>query len=229
VRARFADDAAVRLYHGDGAATLASLAPALRDRAALYWLDAHWCVADGTAGESSQCPLLRELSAIACLNSTSAILIDDARLFLSPPPHPHESADWPSFQDVLDALESLSGDHELMVLNDVIIWFPRTARAALVQHARRRGVDVLASVSRARSLEEELATVKEAADERLAAIGELTRIAEERLGAIEELTRVAEERLALIDQLTAAVHALQSNIGAHGSGDAPPASSGAGA
>jgi hypothetical protein len=185
---QFGGDSAIRLYHGDSATTLADLRPALADRAVLYWLDAHWCVAESTAGEQSQCALLPELSALRPLNARSAVLIDDARLFLSPPPRPHEAAQWPSFQEVLESLTALSDQHEMMVLNDVIVYFPRSVRTAVMGHARRAGVDVLAAVSQTAALEQELTTLRSAAEERLAAIHELTRVAEERLAVIAELT-----------------------------------------
>lgn len=207
--ARFAGDDAIRLYHGDSATTLMELAPALANRAVLYWLDAHWCVAEDAAGERSQCALLRELAALRRLNATSALLIDDARLFLAPPPHPHDASEWPSLQDVLDALRQLSDEHELMVLNDVIICYPRAIRPALSEHARRQGVDVLASAAKTSALAQELTAVRAAADERLGVIHELTRVAEERLAAIHQLTRVAEDRLAVIEELTDALEGLR--------------------
>ena len=81
---RFRDIPEVHLYQGDSEAVLKSLHPQLNSEAVLYWLDAHWCVADKTAGYQSQCPLLQELDALKTLNLNSVILIDDARLFLCP-------------------------------------------------------------------------------------------------------------------------------------------------
>ena len=60
----------------------------------MFWLDAHWC-GEGTHGAAAECPILDEIIAI---NSGEGrhqgcpghvILIDDARLFLQPPPAPH--------------------------------------------------------------------------------------------------------------------------------------------
>src|SRR2546425_12807921 len=94
---RFEKEKNVHLYHDDSARFLKRIQHALKDKAVLYWLDAHWCYADETAGVTSQCPLLGELDAISTLGTESVLLIDDARLFLCPPPHPHEVKDWPSF------------------------------------------------------------------------------------------------------------------------------------
>lgn len=143
---RFAGDARVRLYHGESSHVLGSLKPLLEAKAVLYWLDAHWCVADETAEARSQCPLLEELAALGRLNAQSVLLIDDARLFLATPPEPHESSDWPRFQEVLERLRTLSRSHEIMVINDVIVFFPETAREAVSDFARTRGTDWLAEL-----------------------------------------------------------------------------------
>lgn len=185
--ARFRDEPAVQIHHGDSKHALLSLRPTLEHRPVLYWLDAHWCAADGTAGASSQCALLGELAALGTLGERSVVLIDDARLFLSPPPPPHEASDWPRLQQVLDALLPLSARHEVMVVNDVIAFFPGELAASMVEHARSNSVDLLASVGRVRSLEEQLETLTAALDERLEAINDLTRAADERLAIIDEL------------------------------------------
>jgi len=56
----------------------------------LFWLDAHWS-GGLTYGQKEECPLLDE---IRILNFSAPdnifILIDDARLFLEPPPLPHQ-------------------------------------------------------------------------------------------------------------------------------------------
>jgi len=68
------------------------------------------------------------------------------------------------------------------------VYFPRVLVPRMVEHARARSIDVLASVTRVTALENELALLTTALDERLEAINDLTRTAEERLAIIEELT-----------------------------------------
>ncbi len=64
----------------------------------LFWLDSHWSGGD-TYGEGDECPLIEELKIIFQYKDRNyIILIDDARLFLSPPPHPHNFTYWPSFE-----------------------------------------------------------------------------------------------------------------------------------
>lgn len=149
-RSRFGARANIDLVQGDSAAVLAAWASGLHDKSVLYFLDAHWCVADNTAGETSQCPLLNEIRSIGQLNAESLIVIDDARLFLAPPLAPHEISQWPSFNEVLDVLRAMSPIHRVMVLNDNIVFFPPAASDAVLEYAQHAGTDWLAVTSKIR-------------------------------------------------------------------------------
>lgn len=140
---RFAGEKKVELYLGNSPDVIAKFRSELADSSVLYWLDAHWCVADDTSGELSQCPLLEEIRAIEQLNETSLIIIDDARLFLASPPEPHEISQWPSIDSIITALRQISAQHELTVINDVIIYYPRSIRNSVIDYARTHGVDWL--------------------------------------------------------------------------------------
>jgi glycosyltransferase involved in cell wall biosynthesis/antitoxin component HigA of HigAB toxin-antitoxin module len=144
---RFEQYQHVQILQGSSSDQLRELASELQNTATLYWLDAHWCAASDTAGDISQCPLLHELQAIGKLNSESVLLIDDARLFLSPPLAPHEISQWPSFHQILSCLLSMSNEHELMVVNDVIAFFPSKAKGALEQYAQFNGIDWLVAAN----------------------------------------------------------------------------------
>ena len=48
-------------------------------------------------------------------------MIDDARLFLSPPPLPHEIRNWPSLSEIYKVLPD---GWDLLILDDVIYLFP---------------------------------------------------------------------------------------------------------
>jgi glycosyltransferase involved in cell wall biosynthesis len=140
---RFNENPKILVLQGNSADKLHELRPDLERISALYWLDAHWCVADDTAGELSQCPLMNELKAIGHLNDKSVILIDDARLFLAPPLLPHEISQWPRFHQIVMFLLTMSPDHELMVVNDVIVFFPSPVRHAMESYAQSYGLDWL--------------------------------------------------------------------------------------
>jgi glycosyltransferase involved in cell wall biosynthesis len=158
---RFADQPHVQILQGDSAEQLHTLSPELQSKNALYWLDAHWCVADGTAGELSQCPLLQELQAIDRLNNGSVVLIDDARLFLAPPLAPHEISQWPAFNEIVKALQGLSANHELMIVNDVIAFFPAVAKGALQRYAQAQGMDWLLAANTLRQNQSLVDQIKE--------------------------------------------------------------------
>lgn len=82
----------------------------------LFWLDAHWSGGE-TYGEEDECPLIDELEIIFRYQRNYVILIDDARLFLAPPPYPHKYKNWPSLKKIFNIL---SVNHEIIVFEDVI-------------------------------------------------------------------------------------------------------------
>lgn len=138
---RFAGDAAIELFLGESPTVIRELADELRARRVVYWLDAHWCTSRESAGESSQTPLIDELNAIDRLNDDSVVMIDDARLYAATPPPPHRYTDWPSFDEVLRALLALNPTHRMMILNDVILFYPRPIEAEMAAYAATHGVN----------------------------------------------------------------------------------------
>jgi hypothetical protein len=132
------------------------------------------------------------------LNSESVVLIDDARLFLCTPPQPHRTEQWPTFQRVLGKLRALSRDHEIMVINDVIVFFPATIADDVSDYASANSIDWLVALRQLEGLKEEHDTLSHAAAERLALVEEMT--VEQEL-----LHRALDERLAIIERLEEAV------------------------
>lgn len=90
----------VHFLCGDSSEELAKIIQQL-DEPAVFWLDAHHC-ADNTAGRGVQAPILKELDAIALSKNDHFILIDDARLFLAPPPDPHPLDEYPDIYTLLE-------------------------------------------------------------------------------------------------------------------------------
>lgn len=140
---RFDGDVHIKLVHSDSPSAMQVWGPKLSEQSVLYFLDAHWCAAENTASISSQCPLLEEIKAIGRLNIESVIVIDDARLFLAPPLAPHEISQWPSFHQIVSSLLSMSCNHELMVVNDVIVFYPKQSNIAMQNYAQTYGIDWL--------------------------------------------------------------------------------------
>ena len=159
-RDRFSGCPNVHLHHGGSPEALRKILSGAMAHPTLFWLDAHWCAAADTAGEKSQCPLLEELRAIGKPHENSVILIDDARYFLCAPPAPHEVADWPSFQEVLDvfANSGAAGTHRLTVINDVILFYPRGIHASITEFASKNGADWLQIASKAGTFDQLVAT-----------------------------------------------------------------------
>ncbi len=140
-KARFANVSHVKAIHGSSPEILTSLSSELANKSVLYWLDAHWC-GGPTDGRAYECPLIAEIAAIGSLNEQSVVLIDDARLFLAPPPAPHVVESWPMVADVMQALAGLSDKHRLWIINDVFVFAPDSAAADVVTYGRKYGVDL---------------------------------------------------------------------------------------
>ncbi len=101
---------------------------------ALFWLDSHWSGGE-TYGQNDQCALLSELETIKGGKVEHFILIDDARLFLSPPPGAHKTDQWPTITEII---EKLIGNHKcyIVVIEDVIVAVPIWARDAVTSYCK---------------------------------------------------------------------------------------------
>lgn len=82
----------------------------------LFWLDAHWSGGD-THGKDDECPLMEELKIIFSYSKNYVIFIDDARLFLAPPPYPHNFRNWPSIKEIVNLIPY---GKEITIFEDVI-------------------------------------------------------------------------------------------------------------
>lgn len=101
----------------------------------VLWLDSHWS-GGRTYGENDECPLLDEIRSVNRSDYTHFIFIDDARLFTSPPPRPHDASQWPTIIQVLDTLKSSSHNYYIVIIEDVIIAVPMSAKSQLVRYCQ---------------------------------------------------------------------------------------------
>ena len=101
----------------------------------LFWLDAHWS-GGLTYGESDECPLLAEIEIINRSDCEHFIFIDDARLFLSPPPPPHLPQQWPDISAILNLLNSVKNSRHIVIVDDVIIAVPVSAKELIVRYCQ---------------------------------------------------------------------------------------------
>lgn len=124
----------IHFLHGNSADLLPGVLDEIRADA-LFWLDAHW-MGMGSHGESSECPLLQELQHINHSASAHFILIDDARLFLAPPPLPHNAEHWPTIGEVLGELQKKQ--RYTVVFEDVIASVPAGARSVVANWVQQQ-------------------------------------------------------------------------------------------
>jgi hypothetical protein len=133
--ARYSDIANINFIYGDSRSVLPPLVPQL-ETPAVFWLDGHWC-GQQSYGETDQCPLIEELHVILQSPLPHILLIDDARLFLAPPPLPNRIDDWPSIDVVLRTLHSSNKKYYIAICEDVIIAVPLEAKAVVANYCQK--------------------------------------------------------------------------------------------
>ena len=123
---------------GDSREILPGILEQIGDANILFWLDGHWS-GGVTAGEGDECPLMGELQSLAG-SEGDIILIDDARLFLSAPPAPHQASEWPTLTDIVHALDAAKGEVYMQIIDDIIIVVPdnELSRIMLTEYAQER-------------------------------------------------------------------------------------------
>lgn len=104
------------------------------DSAGIFWLDAHWC-GGASYGEQDECPIIGEIQIINSSDYSHCILIDDARLFMEPPPKPHNINSWPDITALLEVLNDKNGRY-IIIRDDVIIVAPESAKTVAQEYCR---------------------------------------------------------------------------------------------
>lgn len=132
---------------GDSRTVLGELVPTLT-APAMFWLDSHWS-GGVTSGENDECPLLDEIRIINASPHTHFVLIDDARLFLSPPPEPHRIEQWPAIDTVMFELCARRDRYYTVVFEDVIVAVPPAARTLVAEHCQRASTHAFHEQARA--------------------------------------------------------------------------------
>ena len=124
----------VQFLLGDSREVLRELIPKL-EFPAIYWLDAHWSGGQ-TFGQHDECALLGELESINRSALENFILIDDARMFLSPPYRPYSANHWPDISMIIKILTPDDTERYIVIIEDVIIAVPRYARELVSQYCQ---------------------------------------------------------------------------------------------
>lgn len=79
-----------------------------------------------------------ELQAVYANGANHVVLIDDARLFVNPPPPPHRQSDWPKLGDILAFLAQQEPAPYVRVVGDVVVAAPARAREVVEGYCRER-------------------------------------------------------------------------------------------
>ncbi len=123
----------VSFLYGDSRSLLPKILAELPGDA-LFWLDAHYS-GNETYGKADECPLLGEVAIINQSTRNNAIIIDDARFFLSPPQPFHPADQWPDISSVLGALNSVP-DRYIVILEDIIVAVPQILKPTVVEYCQ---------------------------------------------------------------------------------------------
>jgi hypothetical protein len=111
---------------------LSKLVPKL-DEPALFWLDGHYS-GQNTYGKDDECPILDELNTFHATSVEHFLMIDDARLFLAPPPYPHVHEQWPTIVEIIQLLLSINGTYYVTVIDDVIFAIPKYGKDIMTSY-----------------------------------------------------------------------------------------------
>ena len=141
----------VTTHLGNSRNVLPVILSKIQDKTALLWLDGHWSGGD-TAGVNDECPLLEELENLKG-RPNDIILIDDARLFLSAPPLPHDPLQWPNITEIIESVESCDGERFIQIVNDVIFIIPNEPeiKNCLIEYSQTHANDLTKMIKRLRS------------------------------------------------------------------------------
>ena len=117
-------------YLGDSVKVLPEIIKELDGSNALFFLDAHYSDAEPSDGTIKECPVIDEIRTLSSYQK-SIIIIDDARLFMGPPPYPLDPRQWPSLWQIFYELNAAFVWHSIMLRDDYIICAPLEFQQAL--------------------------------------------------------------------------------------------------
>ncbi len=129
----------VEVILGDSRQVLPEIVHSL-DGPAVFWLDAHWS-SDNTAGQGNECPILDEIRAVNASVHARFFFIDDARLFLSPPPPPYDCRQWPTIDELKAVIQKHRDALYVVVYQDVVVGVPALARGSVVTYCRESDLE----------------------------------------------------------------------------------------
>ena len=145
----------VDFIFGDSRSELKKIVKEQSERA-IFWLDAHWCCSN-SYGENDQCPLLEELDIINLSTHNNIILVDDARLFLSPPSFPNSTKFYPTISEII---LKLNKKYYIIIYEDVIICIPGERKVDFISFMQKKITSDSAEFYRQKIKREKLNNIK---------------------------------------------------------------------
>lgn len=137
----------LHLHFGDSRKILPKLSQKLKEPS-IFWLDGHWS-GGYTYGEADQCPLIDEIDTIVSTTKPLyALLIDDARLFLSPPPKPNDIKQWPTIDIIIDHIRKGMVNPYIVVYNDVIVVVPEVFKLEVSDYIQKVNTNELIKIGK---------------------------------------------------------------------------------
>jgi hypothetical protein len=121
---------------GDSVTELSKLIPTLKE-SSIFWLDSHWSGGE-TYGQDDECPLIEELKIFRSASSKHVLMIDDARLFNSPPPLPHRKEQWPTLMQVVETLKTIYQNPYVVLFEDVFICVPAELKELVSDYCQKQ-------------------------------------------------------------------------------------------
>lgn len=128
----------IKFLLGDSSAMLSNILPTI-DTPILFVLDAHWFGISPRKEFLSgvQCPIMNELKAIKSYCNTidqSAIIIDDADMFLGALQPPFECNEFPPISELIDMVNGIFKNNTLDILDDIIVSGPKGTSEILAEY-----------------------------------------------------------------------------------------------
>lgn len=122
---RFVKKKNIRSYQGDSAKLLPDIIKQLKNSKTVFFLDAHFSMADTAQGDENT-PILTELEIIRKAKlSNATIIIDDLRMFYKSPAIAKDTfmAGYPTVHDLVEKLLTINPSYKIAIVYDVLIAF----------------------------------------------------------------------------------------------------------
>lgn len=126
---KFQNNSRVSVYHGNSKSVLNTILPNLKDKKALFYLDAHWS-GTGTARGDETTPIITELKLLKFHKITNAIIVIDDIRYFQPKEivakylqiHNDQTAmGFPTLNELKQTILEINKDYKIILYGDILI------------------------------------------------------------------------------------------------------------